>query len=124
MTHYGETLRNIHRIAKECGRDSKDIKLIAVSKNRPLQLIREVYQEGCRSFGENRVQDVLSKIELLSEDIQWHFIGTLQKNKVSKIIGKFHLIHSIDTPELAAVVSTHEIIPLFSLPRTNTRLHA
>jgi pyridoxal phosphate enzyme (YggS family) len=64
-----------------------------------------LYNQGCRHFAENRVDAALEKMELLPEDIQWHLIGTLQKNKVRKVIGKFALIHSVDTPELAKKIS-------------------
>lgn len=77
------------------------ITVIAVSKQRSLAEIDEVYSQGCRNFGENRIPEVLEKISQAPSDINWHFIGPLQKNKVNKAIGHFALIHSVDTPELA-----------------------
>lgn len=79
--------------------------LIAVSKYSSPEEILEAYRQGCRTFGENRVQDLLEKIPVLPADIQWHFIGTLQKNKVRKVVGKVALIHSVDHPALAEKIS-------------------
>ncbi len=82
-----------------------NVLLVAVSKGRSLEEIQEAYEGGCRDFGENRIQEALEKIETAPDDIRWHFIGKLQKNKVKKAIGHFALIHSIDTIELARMVS-------------------
>lgn len=92
-------------VAEACGRNPKDIQLVAVSKTYPIELIQEAYQANCRDFGENRVQESLQKIPLLPSDIRWHFIGTLQANKVNKVVGTFHLIHSVDSVELACKIS-------------------
>ena len=81
------------------------VEVIAVSKQRTIAEIEAVYAEGCRNFGENRIPEVLEKIPSLPKDIQWHFIGALQKNKVNKAIGRFALIHSVDTPELAKKIA-------------------
>jgi pyridoxal phosphate enzyme (YggS family) len=79
--------------------------LIAVSKGHPIESILEVYEAGCRDFGESRVQEALEKIKACPKDIRWHLIGTLQTKKVPKIIGHFHLIHSVDTPDLVKKIS-------------------
>lgn len=96
----------IAAIAKDCRRNPTDIQLVAVSKTFPIDLIQQAYEAGCRDFGENRIQEVLEKMPLLSSDIRWHFIGTLQANKVNKAVGAFHLIHSVDSLELANKIST------------------
>lgn len=96
---------NIARISEACGRNPEEIQLVAVSKTYPAELILEAYEAGCRDFGENRIQEVLQKIPLLPSDIRWHFIGTLQANKVNKGVGAFHLIHSVDSLELAYKIS-------------------
>jgi pyridoxal phosphate enzyme (YggS family) len=77
-------------------------KVLAVSKLQPLDKVRELFQQGQRQFGENYVQEALEKIEMLSDlsDIEWHFIGHLQKNKIKYILGKFCLIHSVDSGSL------------------------
>tara|TARA_B100000575_G_scaffold294620_1_gene312290 strand:- start:22777 stop:23427 length:651 start_codon:yes stop_codon:yes gene_type:complete len=80
---------------------NKNIKLIAVSKTRSIEEIMEAYNCGQKSFGENRVQELVNKYQKLPKDIEWHMIGHLQKNKV-KYISKFiSLIHSLDRLSLA-----------------------
>ena len=76
------------------------VKLIVVSKMQSLQRIREVYAAGQRRFGENRVQDLIAKQPLLPKDIEWHFIGHLQTNKVKFIAPFVHVIQSIDSLKL------------------------
>lgn len=78
----------------------KDTSLIAVSKTRSLEEIKKVYDLGIRDFGENKVQELISKIENLNLDIRWHFIGHLQRNKVKYLVGKVFLIHSLDSIRL------------------------
>ncbi|KHD88946.1 MAG: hypothetical protein OM95_05620 [Bdellovibrio sp. ArHS] len=82
-------------------------RILAVSKLQPEEKIRALYQEGQRMFGENYVQEALDKIEHLQDlhDLQWHLIGHLQKNKAKYVAGKFALIHSVDSLELAQVLS-------------------
>lgn len=74
--------------------------LIAVSKTKPAEAVKEAYSFGIRDFGENKVQELLDKIEELPKDIRWHFIGHLQRNKVKYIVGKVSLIHSLDSIRL------------------------
>jgi pyridoxal phosphate enzyme (YggS family) len=96
----------IREKALACGR-LNEVRLIAVGKTYPSATLREVYDAGCRDFGENRVQEVVDKINALPEDCRWHFIGTLQKNKVGKILdASIALIHSVDTIELAEKISS------------------
>lgn len=88
---------NLHRIQKEL---TKDITLVAVSKTFPAENIKDAYDCGHRDFGENYVQEWLSKKDLLPNDIRWHFIGHLQTNKVKYIIPGISLIHSVDSEKL------------------------
>jgi len=74
----------------------KDVTLIAVSKTKPIEAIEEAYNMGIRDFGENKVQELVDKYDKLPKDIRWHLIGHLQRNKVKYIVGKVHLIHSLD----------------------------
>lgn len=104
-THYCQLKENIAQKALRCGRKPEEIALIAVSKTRPIELIQSVYQEGGREFGESRIQEALVKIPQLPADCKWHFIGTLQSNKILKVISSFQLIHSVDTPDLAKRIS-------------------
>ena len=96
------------RIAAACersGRKPGDVRLIAVSKTKPVEMIREAYAVGQTEFGENKVQEMCQKAEELSElPITWHLIGHLQKNKVRKAVAVAAMIHSVDTVELAAEI--------------------
>lgn len=95
----------LQKILSEIGQ----AKLLAVSKLQTPQKIRHLYAEGQRRFGENYVQEALEKQELLADlpDIEWHLIGHLQKNKSKHVVGKFHLIHSVDSLELAQSLNKH-----------------
>ena len=104
--NYFKLIDNIAKIASNCGRDPKEITLVAVTKGYPVESVEQAYGAGCRDFGENRVQEGLQKIEQAPKDIRWHMIGTLQKNKVRKAVGKFHMIHSVDSYDLAKKIST------------------
>jgi pyridoxal phosphate enzyme (YggS family) len=83
------------------------VELIAVSKTYPPEAILEAYEAGQRHFGENRVQELTDKHELLYKDIRWHMIGTLQRNKVKYIAPYVHLIHSVDSIELLEEINKH-----------------
>jgi PLP dependent protein len=76
------------------------VKLVAVSKFKPKELLLEAYEIGFRAFGENYVQELVDKYEALPKDIEWHFIGHLQTNKVKYIAPFVHLIHSVDSFKL------------------------
>ncbi|MDN3686768.1 YggS family pyridoxal phosphate-dependent enzyme [Cyclobacterium jeungdonense] len=77
-----------------------DCRLVAVSKTKPISAIKEAYEAGIRDFGENKVQELTEKEEQLPEDIRWHMIGHLQRNKVKYIAPFVHLIHSVDSLRL------------------------
>lgn len=96
----------IAQAAGRSGRDPRDVTLLAVTKTFPLQAIEEAYRAGHRDFGENRVQEALPKIEALPSDIRWHLLGRLQTNKINKVLGKFVLIHSVDSLDLAQALSS------------------
>ena len=88
-------------LATQAGRSPEEIKLIAVSKTHPSELIAEAFQAGQVRFGENRVQEASEKIERLQNPgIEWHLIGHLQKNKARFCPGRFDWIHSVDSQEL------------------------
>lgn len=96
--------KNIEEACKEVGRDPSEVTLIAVSKTKPVPLLREAYDAGARCFGENKVQEIMDKYPQLPEDIQWHMIGHLQRNKVKYIVDKAAMIHSVDSLRLAEVI--------------------
>jgi len=87
-------------ITKLQERISAGVKLVAVSKFKPKELLLEAYEIGFRAFGENYVQELVDKYEALPKDIEWHFIGHLQTNKVKYIAPFVHLIHSVDSFKL------------------------
>ncbi|WP_050607649.1 YggS family pyridoxal phosphate-dependent enzyme [Clostridium niameyense] len=79
-----------------------NVSIIAVSKTKPIECIEEAYEVGIRDFGENKVQELIEKVDYFKQkqDIRWHLIGHLQRNKVKYIVGKVHLIHSLDSVRL------------------------
>lgn len=80
------------------------VKLIAVSKTHPVSVIMEAYNAGHKIFGENRVQELISKYDEMPKDIEWHLIGHLQTNKVKYIATFVSLIHSVDSLKLLSVI--------------------
>jgi pyridoxal phosphate enzyme (YggS family) len=117
--NYKQVLDNIAKAAQACGRKAEEITLVTATKKHTWQEILLLYEAGCRHFGESRLQEALPKIEEAPQDIQWHLIGTLQKNKVSKAIGKFDLIHSVDSFELAKKISECSLTPSSILLQVN-----
>lgn len=99
MSTISENLQQIRRDLPE------QTTLVAVSKYYPVEAIEEAYAAGQRVFGESRVQELREKAERLPKDIQWHFIGHLQPNKVKYIAPWVSLIHAVDTPKLLAEIN-------------------
>ena len=97
--------KNIEQAFKNAGRSRDEVTLIAVSKTKPVEMLQEIYDENIRDFGENKVQELCSKMGQLPSDIRWHMIGHLQRNKVKYIVGKVELIHSVDTYRLAEEIN-------------------
>ena len=94
--------RRIQAACRRSGRDAKDVKLIAVSKTHPPETIREAIAAGCKTFGENKIQEAEGKIVEVGRDAaEWHVIGHLQSNKARKAVQLFDVIHSLDSVELA-----------------------
>lgn len=101
-----EVEQNIEAACKKAGRDRSEVTLIAVSKTKPVEMLQEVYDTGIRTFGENKVQEMMDKEAVMAKDIQWHMIGHLQRNKVKYLMGKAALIHSVDSLRLAEEISS------------------
>jgi hypothetical protein len=101
--------KRIQDSAAKVGRNPSDILLLAVTKTVSIEKIQKAYDAGLKDFGENRVQEALEKISLLPWDARWHLIGQLQTNKINKTLGRFVLIHSIDSAELAQAVSGRQV---------------
>ena len=100
-----ENLHEINdRILQACERADRspdEVTLIAVSKTKPLSALTEAYEEGARDFGENKVQEICEKYPEMPKDARFHMIGHLQTNKVTQVIDKVVLIHSVDSVHLA-----------------------
>ena len=101
---FEEVERRIKEACLRSGRNRDEITLIAVSKTQPIERLKEAYDFGTRVFGENKVQEILDKHEQLPDDIKWHMIGHLQRNKIKYIIDKAALIHSVDSLRLAEAI--------------------
>lgn len=101
--------KNMEEACRVSGRNPEEFSLIAVSKTKPVSMLQEAYDAGCRDFGENKVQEIMDKIDRLPSDIRWHMIGHLQTNKVKYIVGKVFLIHSVDSLHLAEAISKEAV---------------
>lgn len=106
----------IRQSAVKTGRSEKDVELVLVTKNVSPEVIMEAYSAGERCFGENRVQELEEKKELLPRDIQWHFIGHLQTNKVKSMLSGLALIHSVDSVRLAQALGVKAAAEKTRLP--------
>ena len=107
------------KVEKAClraGRKREDVTLIAVSKTKPVSMIHELLPLGVRDFGENKVQELTEKEELLPKDIRWHMIGHLQRTKVKYVVGKACMIHSFDSLRLAEEISKEALKKQISVP--------
>lgn len=101
-----EIRSRIDELARSAGRNPKEVKLIAVSKTKPVPLIKEAVAAGALDLGENKPQEIVSKYpEFEDDNVRWHMIGHLQKNKVRHIIDKAELIHSVDSLALAEEIN-------------------
>ncbi|KAL2473467.1 putative pyridoxal phosphate-dependent enzyme [Forsythia ovata] len=97
-------LQRVHQAADRCGRRSDRIRVVAVSKTKPVSLLRQVYDAGHRCFGENYVQELVEKAPQLPDDIEWHFIGNLQSNKVKPLINgvpNLAMVETVDDEKIA-----------------------
>lgn len=100
------------KICEACersGRKRSEVTLIAVSKTKPVSMIQEAMQAGAEVFGENKVQELCEKYEVLPKNLHWHLIGHLQRNKVKYVVDKAELIHSVDSLRLAQEISKEAI---------------
>lgn len=105
LAHLAALKEEIASAAKKAHRSVEEIHLVIATKTVPWEKVVPLYDAGERHFAESRIQEALEKIGIAPSDVQWHFIGHLQKNKISKALGKFALIHSVDSLELAEALS-------------------
>ena len=101
--NWRRVLKRVADAADCVGRDPEDVTVVAVSKTVGPVEIREAIAAGATDFGENRAQEFATKAAMFPE-VRWHFIGTLQSNKVGMVVGKAHLIHSVDSVKLLAAI--------------------
>ncbi|MBQ7900531.1 MAG: YggS family pyridoxal phosphate-dependent enzyme [Clostridia bacterium] len=100
-----EIQHNIEQACNKCGRDPKDVMLLAVTKTHTAEEINQVVEAGITCLAENRVQELLSKYDDVQGDVQWHLIGHLQKNKVKYIADKVVMIHSVESMSLVEEIN-------------------
>ena len=96
--------KNIEEACDTAGRSPQEVTLIAVSKTKPVEMLKEAYDAGARVFGENKVQEIVDKYDQMPSDVKWHMIGHLQRNKVKYIVDKVAMIHSVDSFRLAETI--------------------
>lgn len=101
--------KNIDAAAKKSGRSGDDIILLGVTKTVDCERIQTLVDLGIKELGENRVQELMSKIDVIKGGVNWHLIGSLQTNKVKYVIGKVKLIHSVDSLKLAKEISERSL---------------
>ncbi|MGD2161581.1 MAG: YggS family pyridoxal phosphate-dependent enzyme [Anaerolineales bacterium] len=101
--------RNIMEAAGRAGRDSSEIRLVAITKTHPSDVVRAAYELGLRDFGENRVMEGLEKIHQLKDlnGIRWHMVGHIQSRKASEVPGHFQMVHSVDRIKIAQYLNKH-----------------
>ena len=111
-----EVEANIQAACQKSGRSRRDVTLIAVSKTKPVSMIREAIEEGIAEFGENKPQELREKCDTLPENLHWHMIGHLQRNKVKYVVGRACLIHSVDSFALAEEISKEAVKKGLEMP--------
>ena len=102
LDNLADVQQKIERAANKVGRSADEVKLIAVSKTHPVNILNDAIEAGAKVFGENKVQEADEKVQAIGrERVEWHLIGHLQKNKVRKAVQIFDVIHTLDSVELA-----------------------
>ena len=103
-------LSQIQQACENAGRDQQSVQLLAVSKTHPSEILREMFEVGQRAFGENYLQEALDKIEKLKDlEIEWHFIGHVQRNKTKHLAEKFAWVHGVDRFIIAERLSNQRL---------------
>ena len=105
LENYQRVLESVCRAAQDAGRTPDSVRLLAVSKTFPPEDIRAVFEAGQLCFGENKVQELQTKVPVLSPEIEWHLIGHLQSNKAAKAVEYASWIHSVDSVHLAQKIA-------------------
>lgn len=102
-----QVLQQIDQACQQANRATSSVNLLAVSKTHPAEILKEMYETGQRAFGENYLQEALDKIAVLADlDIEWHFIGHVQRNKTKHLAEKFAWVHGVDRLIIAERLSS------------------
>ncbi len=113
MTSISENLKRvqerINRAAQRTGRQASDVTLVAVSKTKPVEAIREAVEAGVQVLGENRVQEAEAKVGGVAGAVVWHLVGHLQRNKVKSALRLFEVVHSVDSLRLAREIGKRAV---------------
>ncbi|KAI9108557.1 hypothetical protein K1719_020441 [Acacia pycnantha] len=124
---FRSVMQRVRQAAERSGYQTERIRVVAVSKTKPISLIRQLYDAGHRYFGENYVQEIIEKAPQLPQDIEWHFMGHLQSNKVKSLLGgvpKLAMVEGVDNQKVAnhldRMVSTLGRNPLKVMVQVNT----
>ncbi|KAH0721894.1 hypothetical protein KY289_004938 [Solanum tuberosum] len=127
VTALRSVIHRVRQAAERSGRRADDVRVVTVSKTKPISLITQVYEAGHRCFGENYVQEIIQKAPELPEDIEWHYIGHLQSNKAKQLltaVPNLAMVHGVDNQKLAnyldRAVSSIGRQPLKVLVQVNT----
>ena len=127
MTSISENLKRVQdaivRAAEKAGRQAQDVTLVAVSKTKPVDVIREAVEAGVRVLGENRVQEAETKVGSVAGAVDWHLVGHLQRNKVKSALRMFKMVHSVDSLRLAREIGKRAVqagMPARTLVQVNT----
>ena len=107
--NYQDVEKKVQKACEKSKRERSEVTLIAVSKTKPVQMIREAMAAGAEHFGENKVQELCEKYEVLPQNLHWHMIGHLPRNKVKYVVEKAELIHSVDSLRLAEEISREAV---------------
>ena len=99
------SLTDLQKVLAACGRPADAVKILAVSKTFSAQAIQEAYESGVRMFGENKIQELSGKVSQLPDDVQWHFIGHLQTNKLKIVLPYVSLVQSVDSERLLDAIN-------------------
>lgn len=109
VENYRKIRTGVDHACEISGRDPSSVTLIAVSKTKPVSMIRELMEIGVKDFGENHAQELVEKTGEITEPLRWHFIGNLQTNKVKYVVGRACLIHSVNSFHLAQAISKESV---------------
>ncbi len=102
---YAEVRERVRAACRRAGRRPTDVRIVAIAKTFPADVVKEAIAAGIEEIGENRVQELVRKASLVGEGAQWHFVGSLQKNKAKDVVGVATLVHSVDRFDVAEVLA-------------------